>query len=131
MRYDIKLIYDLCKELGLRGRMKSDKEIEIESRDGAILRFQNDERDEDCLVGFDGTPWHTHDDFIFVDSQSHYVEMDYMDVVAGLKDGRILVCELWQTGQLKDRWLIHRDHNNEFDHMDEHDEIRVRRFSVS
>jgi hypothetical protein len=131
MRYDLKLIHELCQELGLRSSFRSDDMLAIELGEDCVLVFQNAKRDEDCLVAFDGTPWHTHDVFVFVDGRGYYTEMDYLDVVSGLKDGRILVCERWLGGRLVDRELIHRDFNDEFKYMDEKEEVRVRRPVIS
>src|SRR4051812_46316764 len=112
MRYDLKLIHELCQELGLRSSFRSVDLLAIELAEDCVLVFQNAERDEDCLVAFDGTPWHTHDVFVFVDGRGYHTEMDYLAVVSGLKDGRILVCERWLDSRLADRWLIHRDFND-------------------
>jgi hypothetical protein len=131
MRYDLKLIHKLCQELGLRSSFRLDDLLAIELGKDCVLVFQNAERDEDCLIAFDGTPWHTHDVFVFVDGRGYYTEMDYLDVISGLKDGRILVCERWLEGRLIDRWLIHRDFNDEFKYMDEKEEVRVRRPVIS
>jgi hypothetical protein len=130
MRYDLKLIHELCQELGLRSSYRSVDLLTIELGGDCVLLFQNAERDEDCLVAFDGTPWHTHDVFVFVDGRGYYTEMDYLDVMSGLKDGRILVCERWLAGRLVDRWLIHREFNDEFKYMDAGEEIRVIRPAV-
>jgi hypothetical protein len=58
MRYDLELVFQLCQEVGLPATSSPD-EVEIELAAGVILVFQNAERDSDCLVGFNGTPWHT------------------------------------------------------------------------
>jgi len=131
MRYDLKLIHELCQELGLRSRFRTDDLLAIELSEDCALVFQNAEREEDCLVAFDGTPWHTHDVFLFSDGRGYYTEMDYLDVVSGLKDGRILVCERWLESRLIDRWLIHRDFNDEFKYMDAGEEVRVCRPAVA
>jgi hypothetical protein len=60
-----------------------------------------------------------------MDSQRSYIEMNYLDIVSGLKDGSILVGELWNRDELKDRWLIHCNYNDEFKCMQEGEEIRV------
>jgi hypothetical protein len=130
MRYDLKLIHELCQELRFHSSFKTDAVLTIELSRDCVLVFQNAERDEDCLVAFEGTPWHTHDVFVFVDGRGYYTEMDYLDVVSGLKDGRILICERWLEGRLIDRWLIHRDFNEEFKYMDTNEEIRVRRPTI-
>lgn len=130
MRYELDLILQLCHELGLPALL-TDERAEITLGHGVALWFQNAERDEDCLVGFEDTPWHTHDYLLFSDAKGYYVELDYLDIVTGLKDGQILICEQWQDGALRDRWLIHRDFNNEFKYMREGEELRIWRPSLA
>ena len=91
----------------------------------ALLQFQNAEDDKDCLVGFLGTPWHTHDNFMFA-GRGPCTELDYLDLVVALKDGRILICEQRVDGQTVDRWLIHKEYNDEFRFLEEGEEIVVR-----
>jgi hypothetical protein len=130
MCYDLKLIHELCQELGFRSSVRTGELLAIELSGDCVLVFQNAEREDDCLVAFEGTPWHTHDAFVFDDGRGYYTEMDYLDVVSGLKDGRILVCERWLAERLVDRWLIHRDFNDEYKHMDTGEEVRVYRAEV-
>ena len=125
MRYDLELVHQLCEEIGLCSSASSPDELAIELAEGVRLIFRNVVRDEDCLVGFNGTPWHTHGNCTFVDGRGNYVEVDYLDMVAGLADGRILVCERLLSGEIVERWLIHRDYNNEFTHMDPGEQIYV------
>ncbi|MDB6122736.1 MAG: hypothetical protein JWQ71_1729 [Pedosphaera sp.] len=127
MRYDFELIHELCQELGLRSCIRTHERLEIELGEAVVLCFQNAERDEDCLAGFEGTPSHTHGDFMFVDGRSYYTEMNYLDVLTGLKDGEVLICERWNGGRVSDRWLVHRSYNDEFKYMEEGEEIRIRR----
>ena len=124
MYYDLEMIVQACSEGDLVAtRMHASVEIDIGR--GAVLCFQNAEEEQDCLVGFRETPWHTHDDFTFVDPRGRFVEMDYLGVLYGLSDGTVLVCERHIDGRLVDRWLIHKDCADEFDYMDESDQIIV------
>ena len=93
----------------------------------AVLCFQNAEKDEDCLIGFKGTPWHTHDNLMLADAHGNYVELNYLDLVTGLKEGRVLVSEREVDGRLVDRWLIHSEFNDEFRYLEEGERIVVRR----
>jgi hypothetical protein len=127
MRYDLGLIHELCQELGLRSRILPEERVEIELGEDCVLSFVNAEREADCLAGFEGTLWHAHGDFEFVGARGYHTEMNYLDVVTGLKDGVVLVCEQWREDRLLDRWLTHRDFNDEFKHMNAGEEIRVRR----
>ena len=129
MPYDLDLVHQLCHEVGLRSIMRSQERLEIDLGQSLVLCFLNSERDQDCLVAFEGTPWHAHGDFTFTDRHGNCVDLSYLDIVTGLKDGHVLVCERWHDEKLVDRWLIHRDCNDEFGYMKEGDEIRVRSFA--
>jgi hypothetical protein len=129
MHYDLELICHRCREIGLSARIDTQR-VEVDLGEGAILCFQNAEREEDCLVGFLDTPWHVHDKFVFADRGS-YVELDYLDVLAGLKAGQVLVCEQKIDGQTSDRWLIHSQHNDEFEFLEERERITIRRVTTT
>ncbi len=131
MRYDFALIQELCTELGLSCTVRSSTLLAIDLGANAMLCFQNVEKEDDCLVGFEGTAWHVHDNFIFVDSRAYYIEMDYLDLLTGLKDGKILVSELWHDGKIVDRSLVHSEYNDELNYMQLGDEIRIRRAEVT
>ncbi|MDP6705702.1 MAG: hypothetical protein QF893_05115 [Alphaproteobacteria bacterium] len=124
MRYDLALIEELCGEIGLPAVMRSPDRLAIELAEGAVLCFENYEKD-DCLVEFESTPWHVHGDFHFA-GDGDGVEMTYFDAVAGIVEGHALVCERWNRGALVDRWLDHRDRIDDFRYMDAGDEIKVR-----
>lgn len=130
MHYDLKMICELCEELGLAARLHDERCAEIDLGDSGLLCFQNAEQERDSLIGFRGTPWHTHGDLTFVDGRGHYVELDYLDLLTGLAEGNVLVCERLQDGKLMDRWLIHRDYNNEFKYMEPGEQIIARRAAI-
>ena len=125
MRYDLKLVQELCDELGLRNAFADDV-VEVDLGAGAVLCFVNAEQERDCLVGFKGGEWHAHDDFVFHDSRRNMgLRMNYLDVLTGLKDGTVLVCEQWKSGLLVERRLIHAEFNDESQAMPEGDELRI------
>src|SRR6478736_126227 len=107
MRYDLDLVDQLCREIGLLVHMDIDR-VEIDLGRGAVLCFENAEREQDCLIGFLGMPWHTHDNLMFADARSD-IELDYLDLLTGLKEGRVLVCEREVEGRTVDRWLVHNE----------------------
>ena len=82
---------------------------------------------EDSLIGFLGMPWHTHDDLMFVDARGNCIEFNYLTLLTGLKDGRVLVCEREVKGRTVDRWLVHREYNDEFKYLQEGERIIVHR----
>ena len=139
MHYDLDLVGQLCREIGLPAHT-SDHRVEIDLGGGAVLAFQNTERDEDCLIGLlatNATPerivvgWHTHDDHLtFVDAHGCRIKLDYLDLLTCLKEGRVLVCEREVEGQTVERWLIHSEYNDEFTHLEKGERIIVRRVAT-
>jgi len=128
MRYDLDLIDQLCREIGLLVHMDINR-VEIDLGRGAVLCFQNAEREQDCLIGFLGMPWHTHDNLMFADARSD-IELDYLDLLTGLKEGRVLVCDREVGGRTVDRWLVHNEYNDEFKYLEEGERIIVRRATI-
>ncbi|WP_369721234.1 MULTISPECIES: hypothetical protein [unclassified Bradyrhizobium] len=130
MRYDLDLVNQLCREIGLAVRLDNNHRIEVDLGRDAILCVENAEREEDCLIGFLGVPWHTHDDLMFADACGNYIELDYLDLLTGLKEGRVLVCEREVKGRTVDIWLVHSEYNDELKYLEEGERIIVRRATV-
>jgi hypothetical protein len=130
MRYDFQLIQDFCRESGLRSSVVSNELLEIDLGEDAVLCFQNAASDEDCAFGFKGTPWHIHDDLMFADARGNFVEMNYLDVLSALKEGKVLVAERWQARRITDRWLVHCEYNDELKYMEQGEEIRIWRAPI-
>jgi hypothetical protein len=130
MQYDLDMVRDLCDELGLQRTSVSGDPVQIQVAEGAELVLQN-LPDDDSLIGFSDTGWHSHGDLMFADARGYYVELTYLDVLTGLADGSVLICELWRPDGLEDRWLTHKDFANDFQYMQAGDEIRVRPASVA
>jgi len=131
MRYNLELIHGLCEKWELYSNFKIDGLLAIELCKDVALFFRNHPEEDDCLVGFEGAPWHAHGDFMFADSHGNDTEMDYLSVVSVLKDGLILVGGQWLNGRLMDRWLIHRHYDDLFKFIDRGEEIRVSRPELS
>lgn len=127
MKYDLDLIQELCSELSLRVAARSSNEVAVELDEGTVLIFVNAELEQDSLIGFQGGEWHYHDDLTCWDGRSSTIELNYLDILTGLADGSVLICEHWVDGQLRDRLLVHRDYVNEFRHLRAGAEIRIRR----
>ena len=138
MRYELDLIYQLCHEIGLLARMVADQRVganqrvEVDLGQGAVLCFQNSEHEADCLIGFlhdriaegeefhqdnrnaegyefPGIDWHAHGNLTFADARGYCVKLDYLDLVVGLQEGRVLICEREVEGRTY-RWLIHSEY---------------------
>jgi hypothetical protein len=138
MRFELAMVTELCCYVGLRFVRRSADEVAVHLGEGLTLLFQNvsteyiGERstpttnENDNLIGFEGTPWHTHDGLTCSDRHGFYIELSYLDLVSGLADGTLLVCERWSQGELADRWIVHRDFVDEFRYLQNGEEIRIR-----
>lgn len=126
MLFDLSLISELCGDLGVNSVQRSVNEVVVCLEPGVNLLFQNFPEEDDCLIGFEGTQWHTHNNLTCSARDGRYVELTYLDIVSGLTDGTLLICELWVRGKLTDRWLVHREYVDEFKHLQNGEEIRVR-----
>jgi hypothetical protein len=131
MRYDLNFLSEYCREIGLVARIADPSALEVFLGNGAVLCFRNSECEEDCLMGFFGTPWHTHGDLMFADPRGHYIEMDPLNLLSGLRNGTVLVCEQHVDQTLADRWLTHSEYNDEFRHLGPREWIIVRRAVAS
>jgi hypothetical protein len=130
MRYDLDLVNQLCREIDLVVRLNNNHRIEVDLGRDAILCVENPEREEDCLIGFLGMPWHTHDNLMFADARGNCIELDYLDLLTGLKEGRVLVREREVKGRTVDIWLVHSEYNDELKYLEEGERIIVRRATV-
>jgi hypothetical protein len=131
MLYDLPLIAELGRDVGLKCVIRSADEVAIELGQGATLLFQNSVADDDCLTGFEDTPWHTHGDFTWSDASGTYIQLEYLDVMSCIAQKKVLIWERWEHGRLSDRWLVHRDYVDVFRYLQEGDEIRIRPAEVT
>lgn len=122
MRYDLDLVVLACAEVGLPAKLEGECVAVLLGR-RAVLLIQNIDAD-DCMIGFEGTPWHMHDNPCFVGPDG-YVEMDYFDLPRALSEGKVLVCESHQHDELVDRWLVHHEVNDEFEYLEPGEELRI------
>lgn len=130
MSYDLELIADLCRELYLPVFPRSSNRVAVELGEGVVLVFVNGGSEDDSYVGFEDVGWHYHDDLTRVDRSGCEVELGYMDVLIGLAEGRVPLCEHWRQGELRERSLVLRDFVDEFHYLREDDEVRIRRARV-
>jgi hypothetical protein len=130
MAYDFDLVRTLSGGFEAKLATNGADTLEIDFGQDVVLCFVNASDDQDSLVGFKGTPWHSHGSIGFSDPNGNWIELDYGEVLIGLTDGSILVCERWTDGHIHDRWLIHSKYFDELNHMRAGDEIRVKRIAV-
>lgn len=125
MRYDIKLAHDYCSESGLSAVIRDGDRLDVTLADDVVLCLLNNDDDENCLIGFEDTPWHFHNNLVCGDGQGYSIELDYLDVLQGRTDGTVLICEVRSDDRLTDRYLVHKKYNDEFGYMKPGEEFRI------
>lgn len=120
----------MCKRFEIPDTKQNSNSLEIEISEGIVFIFENIEEDDDNVFGFQGTPWHSHDKLILTTNGNNYVELNDIDIFAGIKDGNILICEQYVKGVLTARWLKHKDEKYDNRFIEAGEEIRIRRFPL-
>ena len=77
MRFDLAMVSELCGEVGLHCVRRSPDEVGLHFEPGVTLLFHHAPNEDDCLVGFEGTQWHTHDSLTCSGRHGYYVELSY------------------------------------------------------
>jgi hypothetical protein len=130
MFYDLDTLGEFSGELGFPSSRSSPDALEIAILDGITLEFHNLRGDaEDTLIGFSGTPWHTHGKLTLMTGDRTYVELDELDILQGIKSGAILIAEQYRNGTLSDRWLAHKDEKVDIQYIEPGEEVRIRRLA--
>jgi hypothetical protein len=125
MHYRLDELGKLAGELGLDAHRVDGDRLDVRVAD-AVLAFCNLEHD-DSLVGFDGTPWHSHDVVQFESGNGTYIECDELDVLLGLAAGELVIVSQLVAGELRDRWIAHANEPLDLKHMWRGEELRVQR----
>ncbi len=127
MSYDLDTLEVLSGDLGFRATRPSPESIQIALCEGVTFEFHNLPEADDTVLGFSGTPWHTHGKITLMTGDATYVELDPLEILQGLKDGSVLVAEQYFDGALADRWLVHRDEKLDLLDMVLGEDLRLRR----
>jgi hypothetical protein len=117
----------LASESGLVSERVSAGRLDVILFDGCRLAFCNLVAEGDTLVGFDGTPWHSHGVVPFSAGSPHYVECDELDILIGLCSGELVVVSEYVEGVLRDRWIEHKKEPLDLKYMRAGEELRVLR----
>lgn len=130
MVYRLDALAKLARELGLASERVNADRLDVIIHDGCRLAFCNLPGEGDTLVGFDGTPWHSHGIVSFLAGSPQYVECDELDILIGLGSGDLLVVSQFIDGDLKDRWIEHRAEPFDLKYVQPNEELRVFRLPV-
>jgi len=129
MSYDIDAIEKVCAEHKMRFDRISPHEVEITLEPDCVLFLANLIEEDDTMIGFKNTPWHTHDELIVMDSENTSIELGEVEVVRSLATGVLLVVSRWVDGTLTDRWLAHRDEKFDLKYIEPLEELRIKQIA--
>lgn len=123
--YRLDELAKLASEQGLECRRVDDNRLDVMLASDVVLAFFNLVDENDTLVGFDGTPWHSHGAVQFMTGASTYIECDELDILVGLFSGELVIVSQYLHGELKDRWLAHKDEPLDLQHIEPGEELRA------
>jgi hypothetical protein len=107
MRYRLDELASLAADVGLSTERIDDNRLDVLIHDGCRLAFCNLPAEDDTLVGFDGTPWHSHGIVQFLTGDSTYIECDELQILVGLDTGELVIVTEYIAGRVSNRWIAH------------------------
>jgi len=125
MPYRLDELEELARDLGIPTRRVDADRLDVIVAEGCSLTFSNLPAQDDTLVGFDGTPWHSHGVVQFATVGGTYVECDELDILVGLGSGELVVVSQFLDEELSDRWLAHKQEALDLRYMQRGEELRV------
>ena len=129
MEYRLNKIAELCSEHGIKTDMPDKNRIDVTIHEGCVLSFLNLVDENDTLVGFDGTPWHSHGVVDFLTGARTYIECDELDIIVGLVSGELLIVSRYLNSILCDRWIMHKDEPLDLRYIEPGEELKVCRLA--
>ena len=127
MTYRLDELAKLASEQGLVWRRIDNNRLDVTVVAGAVLVFCNLVDENDTLVGFNDTPWHSHGVVTFMTGGSTYIECDELDILIALWTGDLVIVSQYLRGELKDRWLAHKDDPLDLGYIEAGEELRALR----
>lgn len=129
MEYRLDKIAELCSEYGLKTNMPDENRIDISICSDCVLSFLNLVDEDDTLIGFDGTPWHTHGIVEFMTGSNTYIECNELDILIGLVSGELLIVSRYLKSALVNRWIIHKKEPFSLKYIEAGEELKICRLA--
>ncbi len=127
LRYDIDRIEEHARELGFCVGRPSADEVTVTILGDAVLAFENLPEEPDTVMGFLGTPWHSHDNLVLTLDESRYEEFEATELLSALRSGEVVVVEGFLNSALEDRWVQHKLEPLDLKYVGEGEQLRVHR----
>ena len=96
--------------------------------DGTLV-FANTDAGADTYLGFRDLPWHSHGRLMLMTGEATYQEYAPEELIGALVSGEVLVVSQYIRGELRDRWLTHRDEKLDLRYVESDEELRVYRIA--
>ena len=129
MEYRLNKIAELCSENSLKTHIPDKNRIDVFIREDCVLSFLNLVDENDTLVGFDGTPWHSHGNVQFMTGSNTYIECDELEIIIGLVSGELLIVSRYLKSSLTDRWIMHKDEPLDIKYIEAGEELKICRLA--
>ena len=129
MEYRLNQIAELCSENGLKTDKPEKNPVDVKFSDDCLLSFLNLVDEKDTVVGFDGTPWHSHGIVQFMTGPNTYIGCDELDIIIGLVSGELLIVSQYVESELTDRWIMHKDEPLDLKFIEPGEELKVFRLA--
>lgn len=126
MLLDLDDLERLANSLGFKASRQSADLLELKLSEGTTLIFENLTEDDDNVIGFARTPWHTHDS-LCLEHEGKYYEFSPREVLSGLKSGELIVTARYLAGEPQDMWIDHVREIGQFEFYEPGEEFRVKR----
>ena len=127
--YDLTTLEEFSRELGFSSSFAAPDELEVSITESVALVFQNLPDEEDTIIGFKGTPWHSHGKLMLMLDKASCVELDELDILQGIKNGDIVIGERYLNNMIEDRWLAHNKEPVDVRYIQAGEEIRIWRLA--
>jgi len=126
---NLNALEELSRDFGFVTSRESDGVLKVLLAEGVVLVFQNLPNEQETLIGFDGTPWHTHGGVTLMLDKEHYLELDGGELLLAIHEGDVVIVEQLINGALEDRWVSHKAEPADIKYIQPGEELRFRRLS--
>lgn len=127
--YDLHAIQETARQHGLPCSFVTPLELEVSVSPDATLVFANLEED-DTILGFRDTPWHSHGKLMLMSGEATYVEYGPAELVTALTQGDVLLVTQFSGNQIRDRWLIHKEERLDLQYIEPDEALSVLRLPL-
>lgn len=131
MHYDLTKLTGFATTLGMEADLVCGDLLRVRFGQDVVLVFKNytDSGGCDCLMAFEGTPWHSHCRLGLAAGDDDYLELDEFQVLQGISDGDIVAAESLVDGEVRDRWLHHVEGPEDLRCLEPNEELRFRKLA--